>query len=474
MILRPTIRALRWVIAPAILLALWLPGINQGGFRVDTGLYAAVSLHAYRDGSLFPLMAGELPYFNKPPLAFWIHGLFLHALGPELWAARLPSLIAAMFGAVFTTMIGSRLAGPRVGLLAGVILALTLEWFRYTRAISLDLWVAVFLLGAIWSAARALTCERASRGTALSWGAIAGVFIGLSLMTKPMTGLLAVPLLVGWMLWAGTATRRALLFGAVACAVSLLVATPWHVAMHLRFPDTFASHYFGKQSLDRAAGEGFDAKPAWFYALLLAQTHWPWLAAVVAACIAMLRGQRMGTDPRRAALRLSLLWTAAWMLALSLFAAKMGRYAVTLYPMLALLAAFWLMHRAPRPIALVRRAFIRYAAPVMLVVCIALAALNVRVHAPASAHWGALGAYLAEHDPSGDTLWTHPDMLWSAANVYLSRGSWPRFITPETRPPAGALVLYSDTRDGAAHAAPGPNEREVWRSSRLYVTRVGD
>jgi hypothetical protein len=44
---------LRWWLAPAaLLLGLWLPGFWQGAYRVDTGLYAAISLHAYDGGSL--------------------------------------------------------------------------------------------------------------------------------------------------------------------------------------------------------------------------------------------------------------------------------------------------------------------------------------------------------------------------------------------------------------------------------------
>lgn len=472
---RSTIRRLRWCIAPAILIALWLPGMNQGGFRVDTGLYAAVSLHAFRDGSLFPLMAGELPYFNKPPLAFWIHGFFLNIFGPELWAARLPSLLAAIAGTVLITIIGGRLASPRIGLLAGVILALTLEWFRYTRAISLDLWVTVFLLGAVLCAANLVASLQHSRPGSMRRDLIhaagAGVCMGLALMTKPLTGLLAAPLLAVWMAWVGVPMRRALAFAAISLLAALAVAAPWHIAMHLRFPSTFLAHYLGKQSLDRAAGEGFDAKPAWYYAELIGQTYWPWLLTMLAAALAMIRRRTIDKSPRRAATRLCIVWSIAWLLALSLFAAKMGRYAVVLYPVLALLSALWLMHAAPRPVALARRAIVRHAAPILLVVCAGMALFGVRIHAPMSRHWDELNTFLSEHDPEHTRLWTNTDMLWTAANVYLARGAWPRFISPSSPAPVGSLILYSDPSTvDAASSAPTPTETEIWRSSRLFIT----
>jgi hypothetical protein len=265
--------------------------------------------------------------------------------------------------------------------------------------------------------------------------------------------------------------RRVVVFAAVSVAAALLVAGPWHVAMHVRFPDTFLKHYFGKQSLDRAAGEGFDAKPAWYYAVLLAQTYWPWLLSTLAATIALVRGRAVEREGRSAATRLCIVWVLAWSIALSLFAAKMGRYAVVLYPMLALLSALWVVHAAPRPVALARRAVTRYAAPVLLAVCAGLALLNVRVHAPMAKHWADLDAFLNARDPDRALLWTHPDMLWTAANVYLARGAWPRFIEPSTPAPEGALILYSDQPGvGAASAGPSANETEIWRSSRLFIT----
>ena len=136
-----------WLLPCVLLLSVTLPKLNQGDFRGDAGWYSAIGLQAWRTGSLWTLY-GEpgQPYFNKPPLAFWIHGLALHTLGPELWVARLPSILAATVCVLFTVAIVRHLAGRRAALLSGCVLALSLEFFRRTREISLDMWQAVFLL----------------------------------------------------------------------------------------------------------------------------------------------------------------------------------------------------------------------------------------------------------------------------------------------------------------------------------------
>src|SRR5262245_48789089 len=163
-------RFARWRVyaLPAVVtLALAIPHLGQGEFSVDTGWYSAVALQAWRDGAhghpgaLWTLMGvggqgaeGGVPYFNKPPLAFWIHGLALWAMGPTLAAARLPSVLAAVLAVITSAAVARRLAGPRVGLWAGLLLATTPEFTRHARAFSLDMWLTLFMLLSLWCIVR--------------------------------------------------------------------------------------------------------------------------------------------------------------------------------------------------------------------------------------------------------------------------------------------------------------------------------
>ncbi|MEO1128547.1 MAG: hypothetical protein AAFX05_02440 [Planctomycetota bacterium] len=78
--MRPPSHSLaRWVRArPAVLpllllLATWIPGMDQGWPRTDAHLYTGVALLAYESGDLWTLHAGSEVYFNKPP-AVWEGG----------------------------------------------------------------------------------------------------------------------------------------------------------------------------------------------------------------------------------------------------------------------------------------------------------------------------------------------------------------------------------------------------------------
>ncbi|MEZ6318984.1 MAG: glycosyltransferase family 39 protein [Phycisphaerales bacterium] len=263
-------RVVRWwarwwcYVAPAVyFLVLTLPHLGQGGFRTDTGRYAAVGLQMWRTGEFWtPYLQPDTAYFSKPPLVLWIHGAVLRALGVGVWQARVPSVVAGLGCVLVTVAIARRYANRTRALAVGVALATTLEFFRRTKEISIDMWQALFLLGAVWCVSVAVTGGRRYA----RWFALAGVGVGLALMCKPIAALLAVPILGVWMVGAGEWRRVGWL--GLTVVVALLVAGPWHVCMAVVHGSAFTGRYFGDEVADRAAGEimrdrGFTTSMRW-------------------------------------------------------------------------------------------------------------------------------------------------------------------------------------------------------------------
>ncbi|MCC6677481.1 MAG: glycosyltransferase family 39 protein [Phycisphaerales bacterium] len=459
-------RAECWLVPLAVLLSITLPHLSQGDWRGDAGWYSAIALQAWRTGELWTLHAepGQF-YFNKPPLAFWIHGLFLHALGPGIGAARLPTVLASC-GCVIATIGIARQWLPRwPGLLAGVILALTYEFFRRNREISLDLWQLMFMLGAVWLVAIAVRRDRI--GPAL----LAGIPLGLALLCKPLVALAALPMLAIWLLWAGPARRAwwLLLTGLVAIAV----AAPWHISMAMIHGPAFTSQYFGAEIAARAAGEAvggqLEPKPVWFYFELLISTYWPWLAVVAGACWAVLRSQRRPSPPL---FTLGVVWTLAWLALFTVFADRRPRYALPLYPGLAWIAAVGLASGAFAGLRPALRAWMKWAAPAALAAGVIFAALPVRVQRGPDPQWPAFFEWVKLHAPDGvrDGAFAGAP----AARMYLETGRWPG-ATRDRRermigePSEGDLLAYH-RRGGRS---PGPNETVEFEAGDLKVTRLG-
>src|SRR5215475_7753872 len=134
---------------------------------------------------LVPHLAGHV-YPDKPPLFAWLVAL-ASPRGVSEWSLRLPAAAAAAATVGVTHAIAARVAGPGAGLVAAAVLAASpaiVHWARMGRMESLlVLWIAL----TFWSALAWL--ETGARRQA----ALAGLWMGLGVLTKGPFALIAVP-----------------------------------------------------------------------------------------------------------------------------------------------------------------------------------------------------------------------------------------------------------------------------------------
>lgn len=459
---------LTWV--PALLLiALWIPGVHQGWYRTDTHYYAAVALDAFERARAAPTTAESLrallflqaagePYLNKPPLPFWIHGTAIDLFGLSLWSVRLPALLAAIGCAWAAAAALAALSSRRFALVSIVVLATTVEFFRYTRAISLDLWMTLFMLIALALIARAIMPRRTPARPGLIL--LSGVPLGLALLCKPIVALLCPAIIAVWFLRTGRA--RLLPHLAASVLIALAVAAPWHIAAALEYPGLFLRTYFIQQSLDRATN--IAQEPWWFYARIFAQTYWPWIVTAALGALALSRGTlTLHLPPRtRELVLLTALWSGAWLMLLSLFGGKAPRYLLPVFPLLSVLSAAWLL-RAPSPFGRrIGRIFFTWIAPAGLAAALLLTALNARVHAPRDPCWDLLLTELDQRP--GVALAATPREHSIAANLVMLGRPWPRTARDIAAHPPPLLLLHpSDSPLGPA------NQWRIIATTREYT-----
>ncbi len=465
---RLSVRRAEWLayLTPALVfLAMTLPHLDQGDWRKDTGRYAAVGLQAYQDGFWWTLrFTPERVYFNKPPLAMWIHGWFLDTFGVNLVATRLPTVLAGLMIVLCTVGLVRVFGTRRVAVTSGVVLALTYEFFRRTREISLDMWQLAFMMLALLLIARGVRSRRAR------WFLFGGVPIGLALMTKPFVGIVVVPIALLWVLLIGQ--RRAVGWGLLSGVIGLAVAAPWHIGMSLEHGSAFWDQYLGRQVAGRAAGE-INPQGIGYYPILFVKTYWPWLIPLALGLAAWLRADRsrevvMGV--RRSGLLLVGIWLGAWIVVLMAFPDKRPRYTPPVYPALAVFAGAWLAAGPSRGVRLARA--MRWAGVVAIVVGVVIAVLPIRFQSPADAQREEFFAWHEEE--GGPAFFTLGVNTNSQGIIRLRLGEWPvslgdEMLARRDDPPVGSLVLVRDDVEDP------PTGEELWRSlrGRLRVVRVG-
>ena len=180
-------------------------------------------------GWITPHLNG-VPYFDKPPLPYWLMAGAFAWLGPTETAARLVSALATVAVAVLTALIGTRLASGRVGLMAGLMVAANLEVFLFGRMVKPDmLFVACILLGLYGFILAYLGGGRWP--LLLFYGGL-----GLAVLAKDFLGAvgpLAIVALFLWLTREGGSWRQWAPISAIL--LLLAVAVPWYLLVESQY-----------------------------------------------------------------------------------------------------------------------------------------------------------------------------------------------------------------------------------------------
>ena len=284
----------------------------------DEPRYASIGREMARSGDwVTPRLWGS-PWFEKPPLIYWMTALATRAGLDEDTAPRLPVALASLAFLLFYFRLLRREFGPAPALYATVMLATCAGWVGYSHIGATDL-----PMTAAFAAAMLLSLGWVARGERKGLVA-AGALLGLAVLAKGLVPLaLAVPL---W--WMG---RKRLRDWVVPGVVLLLVAGPWYAAMTLRHGWAFIDEFFVRHHFARLASNSLlHGQPLWFYLPVFIAGVFPWTPML------LLAGRRRLYDDVR--LRLLLAWALFGLVLFSISTNKLPGYLLPLLPAAAALA----------------------------------------------------------------------------------------------------------------------------------------
>lgn len=171
-----------------------------------------------------------VPSAGDPPLYALYLGAFAKVGLGSITSARLVSCLAGVVGVVLIGIVARRVAGPRAGVIAAVLAAVTpMLWINDGMLLSEALYVPMVALAML---AGYHFWQKPTIGTAVLMGAV----IGLAALTRAesllLFGFMVLPL--AWGLKRLTLGRRAVL-AVVSGVVGLLVLAPWFLFNASRF-----------------------------------------------------------------------------------------------------------------------------------------------------------------------------------------------------------------------------------------------
>ncbi|MFS8808650.1 glycosyltransferase family 39 protein, partial [Synechococcus sp. R6-10] len=259
-----------------LLAGLWL-WVGQGIpylFDWDELIYASLARQMLASGDPLSLAINGEPFFEKPPLFFWLQALSMAVLGMNEGAARLPNAFAGGITVALLVGWGSCLGGMGFGCLWGILLLTGyLPLFFYKTGLIdplLNLGMGVGL-GSLWAAEEAWRAGYSGR----RWRAVGALALGLAVLAKGPVGLV-LPLAI-WILYKLWQRDPPLRWGESLVFLSLAVAVPltWLALEGVQRGPEWVEEFGRYQWRILTSSDGHPG-PVYFHLLAFALGCFPW------------------------------------------------------------------------------------------------------------------------------------------------------------------------------------------------------
>ena len=332
----------------ALSAAAFLIGLSDAPIeRAEIYFLDAARAMVERSDWLVPYYRGE-PFYDKPPLTYWLLATSFKFLGPSLFAGRLVAALLALL-TLLATYLGTRRliaraedggtteASDTAAFFATSILATSYAFVSFARLTMSDMLLTLltFLAGVLY-----LRGESESRQT---WLIPCGFILGLGFLAKgPIAWIYFGALLAAFVLVERRLPRIFTPKGLLGTLLAVGTGLSWFFFVYQREGIEPLKWFFLRENLQRFAAPTYDtAQPFWYYFLIYAVEGLPWSILALPATLFAFRAG----SPR--ILRILLIWPLLMLVPLSLSRGKIDYYLLPLLPPLSLLIGAYLATSAP-------------------------------------------------------------------------------------------------------------------------------
>ena len=306
----------------------------------DEGRYVEIPRERVSTGEYLTPRLNGVKYFEKPVLFYWLEAFSIKLFGLKEFTLRLWPALFAVAGCVGVYGAGRLLFNRRSGLIGAAVLATSLLYYAFSRAIILDMPVAVLLSLSLFSFLIGIHEPAGPRRRLFLWSFYA--FAALAVLTKGLIGILIPALVIGtWIVLLGEWRILRSIYLPTGLALFLLIAAPWHIMVIRANPEFFHFYFIQEHFLRYLTTMHSRYQPAWFFIPILLLGLFPWSAFLVQAIKHSLPSTWRERHEHRDAFFL-LLWAVLVFLFFSVSKSKLVPYILPVVPPLAVLIGRYL------------------------------------------------------------------------------------------------------------------------------------
>ena len=327
------------LIALAVLLHLGTIGIGDL-YSETEGQYAAAAREMIQTGQYLLPTNDSIPRLQKPPLLYWLIIASYKLFGVHTAATRVPIALSVVATAIFTFLIGERLADYWRGFAAGLIYLTLSGTFIFGRIVMPEPLFSAFFAGAIYCGLAGFQQRRQRR----TWFAGFWICAALACLTKGPHGMIlpGTTFVVLAVCYHEARMRFRSLLWWPYLLLFLAIIGPWYIWIEIHFDGAFhrfVAEEWTKHLIGRYPnGTWYDDVPRWQFAASHLAWWFPWSVAILPALIF---SWRRVMRPREISFQdaLPMVWALVVLVPVLVIGQRQDYYALSMFSAFSLWAA---------------------------------------------------------------------------------------------------------------------------------------
>jgi len=318
---------------PALWLLLLLPLLAVlPAVPIDETRYLSIAWEMRQTGHWITLHLNGLPYYDKPPLLFWLVNASWTVLGTSLWSARVLPVVCGMGCVALCGKLERLLAPEASGQAAWVMLGM-IFFVLFTGVVMFDVLLCLCVVAGFIGTVNYAQRGQLSGLTLLFAASVLGVLAKGPVLFLHLLGPIV---LAPW--WCDRAPRARQVFAMAAVVlIGALPAATWAwIAFHRLSPDD-AQQLLLHQTAGRVVESFAHRRAFWWYL--------PWVPVLLLPWPLLLRWKRLGAAARAAwtssAARFGMAASLPAFVAFCVVSGKQLHYLLPLMPGTAILLGAW-------------------------------------------------------------------------------------------------------------------------------------
>ncbi len=295
-------------------------------FETDEVIYSQVAREIVRSGDWITLHLFTKNWFIHPPFYMWLTAASSYVFGDNEFNTRLWNALFAV-GLVFVTcLLGKRMFRDRVGILAGFILASTLQFILQARMAIFDIPLVFFEMLALlfffnWQE------EKKKRDYYLFF-----ILMGLAVLMKgPIGVLLPLLVIIPYLIFTGGLRSLLNIHFIPGCVATYLIGGTWYTAEAIIHGKKFVDSVFGFYLIGRYLTTIEQHYGPWyFYVPVIIIGFLPWVSFLPFSIAYQWKNRGNNYN------LFSLIWMAVVFVFFSIAGTKLPGYIMPLYPIAAI------------------------------------------------------------------------------------------------------------------------------------------